>query len=345
MKRFLALAALLAAPVFADGSLLPVHQINRINYDLATGEITRTDTGTRGPIAVWDASNTTGFFTGRLETQCIMDWGDMVTPSPTITQFIIGYATDSSTPITIDTIFWDDENGGNSVGRTGIIAYRITGLPGGSGGFGFYSGWIVTLTLAPAGQFGFNAADLDADGLGDFGYSFSYRDIGDGMGGAAGFERHGPLIVAPDPNEIPSPSPGAENVFDRFSDDPNNPPGPNDLRLPQNMLFDGSFWFGGVPFAQFYMTLCTDANGGGNVPACNQPGCEGADIDPAPGLPFGGGDCVVGLADLAVLLGNFGTLSGAVYGDGDIEPPAAGDGDVDLGDLAIMLAAFGTNCN
>lgn len=63
------------------------------------------------------------------------------------------------------------------------------------------------------------------------------------------------------------------------------------------------------------------------------------------------GDCVgdinlsgaVELADLALLLSNFGTLSGATCSQGDIEP-ARGDGDVDLGDLATLLSSFGVIC-
>lgn len=45
----------------------------------------------------------------------------------------------------------------------------------------------------------------------------------------------------------------------------------------------------------------------------------------------------VDLSDLAQLLANFGTTSGATYEDGDID----GDGDVDLSDLAALLANFG----
>jgi len=339
MKRFVALAALLAAPAFADGQFYPVHQMNRVNYDMATGEITKSETGTRGTVAVWDCSLTTGFFSSALPDEVWMDWGDIAVPSASIDCWAFGYATDSSAPIVMDQVFWDDENGFNTVGRIGVVAFRLLGLPGNGGaGLGFYAGWIVTVT--PAAGFTLNGADLDGDLLGDFGYSYNFRGTN-----AAG-ELAGPLIVAPDPNEIPTPCPGTEDAFDIFSDDPNNLPGPNDLRIPNNMVFDGTFWFGGPPiYAQFYMTLLTDANGGGPNAACNQPGCEGADIDPAPGLPFGGGDCIIGLADLAVQLGNFGTLSGAVYADGDIEPAGTGDGDVDLGDLAIMLAAFGTDCN
>jgi hypothetical protein len=52
------------------------------------------------------------------------------------------------------------------------------------------------------------------------------------------------------------------------------------------------------------------------------------------------GDWEVGLADLSILLSNFGTLQGATHDDGDLD----GDGDVDLGDLASLLAGFGTRC-
>jgi hypothetical protein len=48
----------------------------------------------------------------------------------------------------------------------------------------------------------------------------------------------------------------------------------------------------------------------------------------------------VDLADLSVLLSNYGTLSGADYADGDLD----GDGDVDLADLSVLLAAYGSSC-
>ena len=61
--------------------------------------------------------------------------------------------------------------------------------------------------------------------------------------------------------------------------------------------------------------------------------CEGCfgDLD---------GDNDIDLADLATLLGNYGTTSGATYEDGDLD----GDGDVDLQDLAALLAVYGTPC-
>jgi len=70
-----------------------------------------------------------------------------------------------------------------------------------------------------------------------------------------------------------------------------------------------------------------DINGNGVPDECE---CFGdIDID---------GD--VDLDDLAVLLTNYGTPSGATFEDGDLD----GDGDVDLADLAALLSAYGTVC-
>jgi len=52
------------------------------------------------------------------------------------------------------------------------------------------------------------------------------------------------------------------------------------------------------------------------------------------------GDGVINLTDLATLLSNFGTASGATPAQGDIN----GDGAVNLTDLATLLAVFGSAC-
>lgn len=51
-------------------------------------------------------------------------------------------------------------------------------------------------------------------------------------------------------------------------------------------------------------------------------------------------DGAVDLADLAILLSNFGTQSGMTWSHGDFD----GNGGIDLADLAALLSAFGTNC-
>ena len=52
------------------------------------------------------------------------------------------------------------------------------------------------------------------------------------------------------------------------------------------------------------------------------------------------GDGAIDIADLAILLVNYGIASGMEYANGDLE----GDGDVDLPDLAALLAVYGTDC-
>lgn len=52
------------------------------------------------------------------------------------------------------------------------------------------------------------------------------------------------------------------------------------------------------------------------------------------------GDGEIGLPDLAIILTNFGTPSGATPDQGDID----GDGDIDLADLGLLLSVFGTTC-
>jgi hypothetical protein len=70
-----------------------------------------------------------------------------------------------------------------------------------------------------------------------------------------------------------------------------------------------------------------DDNGNGIPDECDCPG----DLDH---------DWDVDLSDLAALLPQFGTISGATYADGDIDF----DGDVDLADLSALLAVYRTSC-
>ncbi len=80
-----------------------------------------------------------------------------------------------------------------------------------------------------------------------------------------------------------------------------------------------------------------DAIGAINRPGdCNDNGlldeCDCRDLD---------GDNDVDLEDLALLLGNYGTITGATYEDGNFDC----DGDVDLADLAELLGHYGETCD
>ena len=52
------------------------------------------------------------------------------------------------------------------------------------------------------------------------------------------------------------------------------------------------------------------------------------------------GDLAINIQDLAELLGNYGTTTGASPQEGDLDC----DGDIDLSDLAALLAVYGTSC-
>lgn len=72
-----------------------------------------------------------------------------------------------------------------------------------------------------------------------------------------------------------------------------------------------------------------------------QPSTDGLDLVQFGCLPDLDADRDVDLTDLAQLLANYGTTSGAARSDGDLDY----DGDVDLTDLAGLLAAYGTTCS
>jgi hypothetical protein len=55
------------------------------------------------------------------------------------------------------------------------------------------------------------------------------------------------------------------------------------------------------------------------------------------------GDGHIDSSDLAILLANYGTTSGATYADGDIYP-AGGDGMVNMSDLGELLPIHRTSC-
>jgi len=245
-----------------------------------------------------------------------LDWGDVA--DNTIGGYAFAYATDLLLPTRIECIntFYADDNGFNTGTRTALASFLITQLPTADPN-GAFNTWIITIDLETAGfSFLLSGDDLDADGLADFSYTFWFP-------GAEGTAT-GP-VIAGDPN-LANQGAGMEDVYDVFGSEPND---------PNNFTYIGPYWFGGDPFAQFYMELFDEANEGD----CANPGASGnfctADID-------GSGDCIVNLADLAVLLGNYGVTSGATHDQGDIE---GNDGDVDLADLATMLGQYNDDCN
>ncbi len=330
MKHVLTITSLcaLTGTVLAGPQAASLRQVRGIHYasaDLSTGAVSPTQQQQRIGDSIWAATELSGYywtqmneFGGAGQGVLGLDWGDVA--SDIVGGYAFAYATDILLPARIECInvFYADDNGFNSASRTALAAFQITQLPTADPG-GSFNTWIITLDLEAAGAgFPLDGSDLDGDGLADFSYTFWFP-------GAEGTAT-GP-VIAGDPN-VQGQGAGMEDAFDVFGADPNDPNG--------DSVYIGTYWFGGDPFAQFYMELFDEYNDPGD---CWKPGASGkycsADID-------GTGDCMVNLADLAVLLSNYGTTSGATHDQGDLE---GGDGDVDLADLAEMLSQYGDDCN
>ena len=327
-----------AAMLLADGQLLRYHGIQHVQYDATAGMThPRTGLARRGLNTVWDATTTVGYaITGGRDT-LLLDWGDIDHTRP-ITQLQIAYATrkrqvdpNGPGPVVAELNFFTHDNGRDSTGRVLIGSYRFRGLPGTPDGSepNTVTAFVVTVPVGSFGPLSFIGPDLDNPpqpgtgdpnatcgdrfGFTDFGYTYYFPE--------SNRRQTGWVLAAPwglsDPNTCLAV--GATDAFDFFRPDPNKPiSDPNAIVLPSDFRFQFSAHFGGISFSQLYLKL-SEA-----LP------CSG-DVD---------GDNDVDLQDLATLLANFGTPSGASLADGDLD----GDGDVDLQDLATLLAAFGTVC-
>jgi len=363
-----------AGIVAADPRVLPVKSVRHVDYNMHTGTWRFVDADRqRLDESIWASTFWTGYFFPTnwgfgVET-LVLDWGDIAYGSR-VTQFAFAYATDNQTePEKVDIVFFNDENGFNNTygRRVPVSAFRFRDLPN-AAGYNVPNGYgvaFVITTISPKDPnhpeaaitpFVLDGNDLDPPppvcpedrsvfrcwpdcpfsarwlcvcgfgiGLSDFGYSEHYRAWQPGDRGIGA----GPLLAWSDPNGVCTAF-GIRHSFDAFSEDPNNPFDPNAIIRPEDGIYFGHFWPPDpgppFPFAQWYLELLTNDS----VPRCPRDPerrCERSDLE---------GDCVVGLEDLAVLLGAYGVSDG-----GDID----GDGDTDAGDLAILLADYGTDCS
>jgi hypothetical protein len=305
------------------------------NHDLATGETYQTSGAERFGYTVWCTGERSGYYLpiSRYDW-VVLDWGDAATPGvgELIGGFAMSYATAETLPTRIDTtmLYFAEENGWNSSGRVYLAGFSLTALPTGDPD-GTFNGWTITIDLDTSGsQFTIDGSDIDGDGLVDFGYSYYFEH--QASTGQPPLDS-GPTIAGFGPNAPPCAT-GIDGFFDAFDGSIGEP-------NAHAEAYAGTHWLG----AQFSLELFASE---ANIPeGCPNPGAGGkfcvADIDSG-GYP---GDCLVDLADLAQLLSNYGMTSGAVWGDGDVDPlqPGGGDGDVDLGDLAELLSQYGDDCN
>lgn len=341
MKRLLVVAAIvvIAAPALAGSDILPIDGVGYLSYNVQTGKVTPVETLPRdlgAPIWITDYSYTSYFWSeDPWAGEGSIDWGDVDGGRPFggfgFTEFTNSQAAAGDLWAVI--LMYEEENGWDSSGRVYTVGYLIANIPGSTHPLNEY--WGYQWGVEPADPFVLDGSDLDGDGLGDFGY-FQF------FSGKTPNSLHGPGIcglLGLDPNNLPPECPGVEDAFELFTnaswnDDFNNID-PNNIEPD----FVGTMWFGGGPqlFSQFYFALY--------APQCPNRGDSGkyceADID-------GSFDCIVGLGDLAQLLGNYGCTAGCGLLDGDVDPYDPwfpGDGDVDLADLAELLSQYGDDCN
>ena len=353
MKRLLIVAAIavIAAPALAGSDILPIDGVGYLRYDVATGQVTPVTAETRrlGP-PIWEASYDlyVNYFWGAdpFLGEGSIDWADVATGVGVgglgFSEFTNSQEGDGDLYAIL--LIYQEENGEDS-GRDYVAGYLIDNIPGSTHPPDEYWGYIWGVELFD--PFVLDGSDLDGDGLTDWGY-FQF------FSGQTPASAHGPgiagLLASPpwDPNNTPPECPGVEDNFCLYQVPAWNN-GPNNID-PNNLgaSVGCNYWFGGGPpvFAQFHFVLY--------APVCPNRGESGrycsADID-------GSFDCIVGLGDLAQLLGNYGCDSGDPndpnFTDvctllmGDIDPYDEwwpGDGDVDLGDLAELLGQYGDDC-
>lgn len=216
-----------AASAIEEVAVSPMGSVSFASYDFATGTVT---SGARefGPDIAWDATDAVGSFRNTDIGTETVDWGD-VAIGTVVNGFQIGYATDSTSPVDLTIRFYEPGNGFGDVSAV-IATFPLTGLPASvSGGA---EGFVVDVDLEGGGEFTITGPDVEPDGLADFEYGYeSITSAGTALG---------PLIVNPLPF-----APGAEDAFDLYT--PNQDGG----------TYDGTFFFGGDPFAQFHMRLYT----------------------------------------------------------------------------------------
>lgn len=294
-----------SAAALADGAIAPVNCYGFLNYEQSLGLITPLDELRSAPRVLWSVTASTGqgyFFP---QQHCVVDWGDLSNAVPIGTlgfsAFTNSQATDGHNKLFL--CFYGSENGWNSTQRQLLSMYVIDNLPGSTHNPAEYGGYLWRLLLENPLTLAGN--DLDGDGLIDFGYSLGFRLRTPGA-------MAGPLIAAPTYPDEPQFATGIEDAFDYFAG-----------VTPQ--VYIGTYNFDGDPFAQFYFELLS--------PKCSD--------DPEECYADLNYDCVVGLDDLAQLLGHYGLTQGASWHQGDIEPYPDGDGDVDLADLAELLGRWG----
>ena len=297
----------------AGSDIVPMHLAGQLLYDEATGQFSEISRLSREQRPYWSARDATGLLQIHDSNVAMLQWADMPAQKEIggISYSWFTNSQDSDGQNSFAIMIYQNENGYNSTGRELVAGFMLDNVPGSDGPLNEY--WGFYLKLTPVAPFTLDGADLDGDGLVDFGYMIRTRVLR--TPGA----RWGQAFAAPtDPNQ-PEYTSGSEHCYDQFVGE--NYVGTNCVE---------------PPLAPFYFELlepaCPNSTSGAK--------CRG-DLN---------SDCVVDLQDLAILLSSYGVHGAPAWWEGDIAPygpghPIPGDQAVNLEDLAELLSSYGENCS
>jgi hypothetical protein len=195
-----------------------------LSYDARTGQITPfTDDTRRLGCCIWCCTNKTGYFTGRLQGDGLLDWGDIannvVIGGLGFDKYTNSQATAGDNTIVI--AVYANDNGWGDTRKHLVTGFEIANIPGSTRPANEYWGW--QWRVEPSTPFLLCGDDLDGDGLLDFSYAFWYKKI------RSANAKMGPSIVAPCDQSGNPPCcscSGIEDAYDRypnpdFDNDPN----------------------------------------------------------------------------------------------------------------------------
>ncbi len=208
---------LCAAPAFAanERSVPYSGPMTHVVYDMATHTVTPAMTK-GGPVLVYNNTTTNGYYYKPTVGKYVMDWGTLAAaPYNCITSFDFAYVTSSTAAAGVD-IRIRVFSGATGYGTQGTVAFDQTFTGLPGSTTGSPTGWLITIPLSPG--FCFDLPD------GPIGYAYEVFDT-----------LTGPYLIGP-PNEV-----GVANAFDRY--------------ITATNAYDGTYWFGGTPFASFYFAL------------------------------------------------------------------------------------------
>ncbi|MHC4844961.1 MAG: hypothetical protein ACYTCU_02245 [Planctomycetota bacterium] len=222
------LALCIAGAMSTAQDVIPIDSVQYAGrYDIATQTFfpsdidPDTEPAEATPVVLFDNTAMSGSLTtgaGAIFDHHFLDWGTAAFggAGASISEIRIGYATDALAPESVDLrIRLYQGSTGFGVQGTVIGDYTLTGLPNSTSGS--YEGFTVDVTLP-------TPVDMND---GPIGWSYNSDATID--------TSTGPLLVGP-PVET-----GVEDAYDRY--------------LERDESYIGTFWFGGDPFASFYMRL------------------------------------------------------------------------------------------